>query len=102
MSVDGRDAWWRERGIEELRALLNEWDPIGVMGEPDWPPNEYDELIDPIRERLDRGASAGELEIFLEQHVRDHIGLESDVDRESRLAARLVEWYGGQGGPPPR
>ena len=102
MTVDGRDAWWAERGSEELRALLNEWDPIGVMAEPDWPPNEYDELIAPLRERLDAGATAGELEVFLEAHVRDHIGLEPDVDRESRLATRLVEWYAAGGGQPPR
>ena len=101
MSVDGRDAWWRERGTDELRGLLNEWDPIGVMTEPDWPATEYDDLVDPLRERLDGGATAGELEVFLEEHVRDHIGVDPDVDRESRLAARLVEWYAG-GRPPSR
>jgi hypothetical protein len=102
MTVDGRDAWWREQGEEELRALLNEWDPIGVMAEPDWPANEYDALVDPLRERLDAGATAGELEVFLEAHVRDYIGLEPDVDRESRLANRLVDWYAARSGQPPR
>jgi len=102
MTRDGRDAWWRERGCDELREMLNQWDPIGVMEEPDWPNNEYDELIAPMRERLEAGATAGELEIYLEQYVRDHIGLEPDVDRESRLAARVVEWYAAGGGQAPR
>jgi hypothetical protein len=102
MTVEGTDAWWRERGYDELRALLNEWDPIRVMDEPDWPPNEYDALIDPLRERLDAGTTVGELEIYLEQHVREYIGLEPDVDRESRLAARLVDWYAAGRGPAAR
>ena len=102
MTADGRQAWWDERGAGELRALLNDWDPIGVMEEPDWPANEYEQLIPALRERLDAGATAGELEVFLEAHVRDHIGIEPDVDRESRLAEQLVDWYAAGGGDPPR
>jgi hypothetical protein len=102
MTGDGRDAWWREHASAELRDLLNEWDPIGVMAEPDWPRNEYDALIEPLRERLEAGTSEGELEIYLEKYVRGHMGLESDVDRESRLATRLVEWYAAGGGHAPR
>jgi hypothetical protein len=102
MTGDGTDAWWRDRGSDELRELLNEWDPIGVMGEPNWPRTEYDSLIEPLRERLDAGTSEGELEIYLEEYVRDHIGVEPDVDRESRLATRLVRWYAPGGGQRPR
>jgi hypothetical protein len=87
------DTWWRERGEAELRALLYEWDPIGVSVEPDWPSDEYDELIDPLRERLAAGTTAGELAIFLERHVSEHIGINPDVDREERFAARLVDWW---------
>ena len=99
--ADGRDTWWAERGTAELRALLNDWDPIGVMAEPDWPANEYDELIPALRERLDAGATAGELEVFLEAHVREHIGVEPDVQREARLAERLVDWYAAGRDKPP-
>ena len=102
MSAEARHAWWREQGYDELRDLLNEWDPIGVMSEPDWPTNEYDAMLAPLREQLDEGATAGELEVFLERHVREYIGLEPDVDREARLAARLVEWYAARSGQPPR
>jgi hypothetical protein len=94
MGATQPDNWWRERGVDELRDLLYEWDPIGVAGEPDWPGDEYDELIEPLRARLEAGAPAGELAVFLEQHVTEHIGLEPDPDREERLAARLVEWWG--------
>ena len=93
MTVDQGDTWWRDRGEAELRALLYEWDPIGVSAEPDWPRDEYDELIPPLRDRLEAGATAGELSIFLEQHVVGHMGLDSDATREERFAARLVDWW---------
>lgn len=91
-AIDG-DSWWRERGEAELRALLYEWDPIGVSAEPDWPGDEYDDLVGPLRRRLEQGATAGELAIFLEQHVTEHIGIDADADREERFAARLVAWW---------
>ena len=77
----------------DLRDLLYEWDPIGVAPEPDWPRDEYDDLLDPLVERLSSGAQAGELAVLLEAHVRDHMGLDPEVDREERFAQRLVEWW---------
>ena len=94
MAATEGDSWWRERGEAQLRALLFEWDPIGVAAEPGWPEDEYDDLIDPLRERLAAGTTAGELSIYLEQHVTGYIGVDSEADREERFAARLVEWWG--------
>jgi hypothetical protein len=96
MAATEGDSWWHERGEAELRALLYEWDPIGVSAEPDWPGDEYDDLVGPLHDRLDQGATAGELAIFLEQHVTEHIGIEADADREERFAARLVTWWSGR------
>jgi hypothetical protein len=93
MGANDRDTWWRERGERELRALLYEWDPVGVAPEPDWPGDEYDDFVAPLREKLERGATAGELAVFLEQQVKDHIGLEAEADREERFAARLFDWH---------
>jgi hypothetical protein len=93
MEPSDRDTWWRERGERELRALLYEWDPVGVAAEPDWPGDEYDDFVAPLRERLQRGAAAGELAVFLEEQVTQHIGLQPDAEREERFAARLVEWW---------
>jgi hypothetical protein len=93
MGANDRDTWWRERGERELRMLLYEWDPVGVAPEPDWPGDEYDDFVAPLREKLERGVTAGELAVFLEQQVQEHIGLEVDVDREEGFAARLVEWH---------
>ena len=96
MAATHRDSWWREHGEAELRALLYEWDPIGVSAEPEWPEDEYDELLEPLRERLSAGASAGELAVFLERWVADHIGLTPDADREERFAERLHAWWAGR------
>ena len=93
MTATDRQSWWRERGETELRSLLYEWDPVGVSAEPDWPDDEYDELVEPLRERLAAGATAGELAVFLERHVAEHIGLKPDADREERFAERLVGWW---------
>jgi hypothetical protein len=95
MGTVDRDIWWRERGEDELRALLYEWDPVGVAQEPDWPGDEYDDFVAPLHQKLLGGASAGELAIFLDEQVREHIGLEPDADREERFAARLVDWWAG-------
>jgi hypothetical protein len=98
MGDSDRDTWWSERGERELRALLYEWDPVGVAAEPDWPGDEYDDFVAPLRERLEAGAPAGELAVFLERQVTDHIGLDADPDREERFAARLVDWWSGAPG----
>ena len=78
---------------DDLRDLLYEWDPIGVAPEPDWPRDEYDDLLDPLLTRLGKGATAGELAVLLEEHVSGHMGLEVDVEREERFADRLVDWW---------
>lgn len=93
MAAADVDTWWNDRGEAELRSLLYEWDPVGVSNEPDWPDDEYDELLAPLRERLAGGATAGEIAIFLERHVAEHIGLQPDADREERFAERLVAWW---------
>ena len=79
--------------MEELRELLLRWDPIGVVREPDWPQDEYDAFIEPIRERLRQGAGEAELTGFLEGAVREHLGLEPDREREAALARELVQWW---------
>ena len=37
--------WWRDRGERERRALLNEWDPIGVMHSDRSPLDEYNQHL---------------------------------------------------------
>jgi len=39
-------------------VLVREWDPIGVMSEPDWPRDEYDSYIGGLYRLLAGGESA--------------------------------------------
>ena len=77
----------------ELRNLLCDWDPIGVMADPEWPRDEYDCLIGPVLHRLMEGVSAIELADYLRNEITDHFGLnEADYDFES-VARRITTWF---------
>ena len=41
------------------RILWEDWDPIGVMSDPEWPRDEYDSYIGDIYRFLVRGEPAG-------------------------------------------
>ena len=81
----------RERW-SELRSLLNEWDFIGVMDDPNWPRNEYECLIDPLMRRLESGQTVAELSQFLEENLRDHFGMHR-VDDLDDFVRRLKSWF---------
>ena len=83
----------RRRG-RELRALLNQWDPIGVMG-PDTPPGdtEYDDLLWPLLRLLEKGASAGDLAEFLQRKLNDDYGLTPGPAAISQVAKRIKHWH---------
>jgi len=59
-----------------IRAVLNEWDPIGVhhIGQG-WPDDEYDDLILPILEALDAHPSVDDLATELRTVVENDYGL---------------------------
>jgi hypothetical protein len=86
--------WWKQRGGAAIRRILMEdWDPIGVR---DWPDavTEYDTYVGGVGEMLHEGASAAEVEAYLNDMREEAIGLgPSSSGRERDVAARLVEWY---------
>ncbi|GAA1296053.1 hypothetical protein [Pseudonocardia xinjiangensis] len=63
-----------DRPVAALGELLNAWDPIGVVG-GGGPQDEYDCLISPILDRLEGGADAAELAVFLRSELESHFGL---------------------------
>ena len=76
----------------ELRDLLNGWDFIGVMDDPNWPRDEYECLIEPLMRRLESGQTVAELSQFLEENLRDHFGMHR-VDDLDDFAGRLKSWF---------
>jgi hypothetical protein len=79
---------------EELRQLLNSWDPIGVYDpETDFPPDEYDCLYGPLMGLLRKGADVAAVADFLSRDLSDHFGLDPRPSRPEEFAARLVQWF---------
>lgn len=65
------------RPVLALRALLNSWDPIGVI-EHGAPLDEYDCMIAPMLDRLEAGADADEIARFLRVELGEHVGLDPE------------------------
>ena len=80
----------RQRG-RELRALLVEWDPIGVG--PDGPRDEYDCLLWPVMRKLEAAASPEELMAFLAAELEDHFGAPGDAEGIAKFVARARSWF---------
>jgi hypothetical protein len=74
----------------ELRALLNQWDFIGVMdvGIED----EYECMIGPLLLRLESGQTVAQISQFLEDNLRDHFGMHR-VDDLDAFAKRVKSWF---------
>jgi hypothetical protein len=85
---------------EELRQLINEWDPIGVYDRAtDFPPDEYGCLYAPLIGLLVEGADIASVADFLERELSGHFGLDPRPSRPEEFAARLVEWHRDTGTP---
>lgn len=74
----------------DLRHLLNEWDPIGVADEVQ---DEYDCMLAPLLQRLRRGADQAEIGKFLRQELEGHFGLDPFGLRPDVTAARVIGWW---------
>jgi hypothetical protein len=83
--------WWKERGEDELRALLMAaWDPIAVKDEP-LAADEYDSYIRPLARKLREGASPEDVAAFLDAaEVRMGYG---EIQGNAAVADQIVRWY---------
>jgi hypothetical protein len=75
----------------ELRDLVNEWDPIGLI-ELGAPRDEYDCLVGPILRHLEANNSVHEIAAFLDRQMVDHFGV-SGVTGSQTFAAKVQAWY---------
>jgi hypothetical protein len=92
MSIRVAD-WWAESGEQELRDLLNEWDPIGVMRmDTDWPPDEYDPYLSPVFTTLREGGGIEEVRQTLARAL-GRMGLGQAGARQDEFAARIIAWW---------
>jgi len=80
----------------ELRDLWCDWDPIGVMDQPDWPRDEYDTYVGRSMRLLESGASDQEFLEYLEYIVGEYIGLGQagiDYNRPAEFIKKMRSGY---------
>jgi hypothetical protein len=82
----------RERWTQ-LRALMCEWDPIGVMDDPDWPRDEYDCLVDALLTLLASKASREEVGEYVRKEIEKHFGLSAVSYDLMAVVDRVQEWF---------
>jgi hypothetical protein len=76
-----------------VRGLFCEWDPIGVMDDPDWPRDEYDCMVGPTVRLLEEGATENEIADYLYREITEHFGLSGDRQDCHSFARRLRTWF---------
>lgn len=86
---DGKDQ------MSEVRALLMQWDAIGVADAPE-AADEYDCMIGPLVGHLRNGADAVFLRNWIAHERVDHFGLEPDMGADLALAEALLRWWHGR------
>jgi hypothetical protein len=80
-----------KRRFAELRDLVNEWDPIGLIN-TGAPEDEYDCLVGPILRRLEAETSVHEIAAFLDHEMVEHFGV-SGVTGSLAFAVKAQAWY---------
>jgi hypothetical protein len=83
--------WWKERGEDELRALLMAaWDPIVVKDEP-FAADEYVSYALPLARKLREGAPPEDVAAFLDA-AEVWMGFEQ-VPGNAAVADQIIRWY---------
>ncbi|QWF24381.1 hypothetical protein KM427_12175 [Nocardioides sp. LMS-CY] len=78
-----------------MRALLMEWDAIGIAETAECQ-DEYDCMIGPLLSHLRGGADAVLLGTWIARERADHFGLEPDGSADRALADALLTWWRAQ------
>jgi hypothetical protein len=89
MKIDKQQS--RQRWAE-LTSLFNEWDVLGVMGSPDSPHDEYDDLVGMVMRLLEQDADEKRIAQHLHQMLKHHYGL-SLVPNTNNIAAKAKAWF---------
>ena len=77
----------------QLNAIMNEWDPIGIVPGSVGPLDEYDCLVGPVLTLLQTGADEQAIEGYLRKQIRGHFGLSSDHYDFLAVARRVRSWF---------
>jgi hypothetical protein len=78
-----------ERLHAAVRKLVIEWDPIRVLGDGDWPDDEYDSYIPSICSILMNSGEISILENKLNAIVEESMGLSQQRSRNKEFALKF-------------
>jgi hypothetical protein len=88
-----RRRWWRERGLDELRAMaLEHWDPLNVYDDAARA-SAYDLYLERLGRMLRRGKGQAELARYLGAVRTKAYRLDQNEDVDEEFAARVSAWY---------
>jgi hypothetical protein len=76
----------------QLRELMCDWDPIGIMDHANAPRDEYDCLIGPLLTQLAASASEADIAKYLRNQIH-HFGLSATDYDFNAVAKRVQAWY---------
>ena len=74
----------------QLRALVNTWDPIGLI-EAGAPEDEYECIVGPLMRMLEERTSQAKMIDFLSKEFDEHFG--TPVDDPSDFVRSADAWY---------
>ena len=77
----------------QLRELMCDWDPIGIMDHPGAPRDEYDCLVGPLLTRLASSESEADIAKYLRHQIVHHFGLSATDYDFNAVAKRVKAWY---------
>lgn len=92
-----RSRWFKERE-RELREIVWDWDPMGLVGPPD---DEYDFLIHRVLGELVRGADQEVIADAMGDEMNKAFGPAPNPDSGDRsFASQVLDWYRRAPAPP--
>ncbi|OLE87725.1 MAG: hypothetical protein AUG08_11080 [Acidobacteria bacterium 13_1_20CM_2_55_15] len=77
---------------------MHDWDPIGVMRDPNWPRDEYEWLVGPLLTLLESGATEAEIGSRLRKEIVEYLGLSPEHYDFPAMGARVRVWFDRAGG----
>ncbi|GJM25613.1 MAG: hypothetical protein DHS20C16_20280 [Phycisphaerae bacterium] len=97
---DSSESIWRRASRKErasileaeLRDLLCEWDPYGLL-DIGCSTDDFDSMLSPILKLLDRGISRPVLASQLETYFKNHFGSGPTTPQFEAAANAIYDWY---------
>ena len=93
MPVFRRRAWWKEKGLPQLRLLaIEHWDPLNVYDDP-LRADVYDPYLERVGRMLKKGASEDDIARYLGDVRTKAFRLEESETTDELFAERILVWY---------